>query len=87
MDDDSKSTKDELESFFAKERVEHLLEVSNEREKEVLDLRFGLTDGVIHTLAEVAKRLKISRERVRQIEESAIKKLRVFVEKQEKEKF
>ncbi len=87
VDDDSKSTKDELESFFAKERVEHLLEVSNEREKEVLDMRFGLTDGVVHTLAKVAKRLKISRERVRQIEESAIKKLRVFVAKQEKEKF
>jgi RNA polymerase primary sigma factor len=86
-DEESRSTKDELDSFFAKERVERLLEVSNEREKEVLDLRFGLTDGIIHTLAEVAKHLKISRERVRQIEENALKKLRAFVAKQEKDKF
>lgn len=86
-DEGSASTKNELDSFFAKERVERLLETSNEREREVLDLRFGLTDGVVHTLAEVSKHLKISRERVRQIEEAALKKLRVFVAKQEKEKF
>lgn len=86
-DEDSRSTKDELDSFFAKERVERLLEVSNEREREVLNMRFGLTDGVVHTLAEVAKRLKISRERVRQIEENALKKLKVFVAKHEKENF
>lgn len=85
-DEESRSTKEELDSFFVKERVERLLQVSNEREREVLDMRFGLTDGVIHTLAEVSKHLKISRERVRQIEESALKKLRVFVAKQEKER-
>jgi len=86
-EDSSTSTKEELNTFFAKERVDRLLEVPTSREKEVLDLRFGLTDGVVHTLAEVAKHLKISRERVRQIEEVALKKLRVFVAKQEKEKF
>lgn len=86
-DTDASSTRDELNSFFDKERVERLLEISNERERGVLDMRFGLTDGVVHTLAEISKRLKISRERVRQIEESALKKLRIFVEKHEKDKF
>lgn len=86
-DRDSSSTEEELDSFFTKERVERLLEVSSDREREVLDLRFGLTDGVTHTLAEVAKRLNISRERVRQIEESALKRLRSFVAKQEKDQF
>ncbi|MFH1492291.1 MAG: sigma-70 family RNA polymerase sigma factor [Candidatus Omnitrophota bacterium] len=85
--EESTSTKEDLNTFFAKERVDRLLEVPTEREREILDLRFGLTDGVVHTLAEVAKRLKISRERVRQIEEAALKKLRVFVAKQEKEQF
>jgi len=49
-----------------------------------LDMRFGLADGKPHTLAEVALKLNISRERVRQIEEVALKKLRKFVENQEK---
>jgi DNA-directed RNA polymerase sigma subunit (sigma70/sigma32) len=49
-------------------------------------LRFGLSDGVTHTLPEVAKKLGVSRERVRQIEESAIKKVRNFVNKQKREK-
>lgn len=85
-DKGSTSTKEELDYFFTKENVERLLEITNKREREVLDLRFGLTDGVIHTLAEIAKRLKVSRERVRQIEESALKKLRKFSTQQMKEK-
>ncbi|MDD5005814.1 MAG: RNA polymerase sigma factor RpoD/SigA [Candidatus Omnitrophica bacterium] len=85
-DQSSTSTKEELDSFFNKERVESLLEIPNAREKEVLDLRFGLTDGVTHTLSEVAKKLGVSRERIRQIEESAIKKVRIFASKQKKEK-
>jgi RNA polymerase primary sigma factor len=84
---ESTSTKDELDSFFVKERVERILEISSDREKEVLDLRFGLTDGVTHTLAEVAKRLSISRERVRQIEESALKKMKNFISKQDNDIF
>ena len=43
-------------------------------------MRFGLADKRTHTLAEVAKKLGVSRERIRQIEETALKKIRKFVE-------
>lgn len=84
-DKNSSITKDELDSFFNKERIERLMELVSEREREILDLRFGLKDGIIHTLAEVSKHIGVSRERVRQIEESALKKVRNFAIKQKKE--
>lgn len=68
-----------------KERVELLLEKMSPREKEILDMRFGILDGKIYTLAEIAKKFGISRERVRQIEEQALKKLRKFVKEKEQE--
>ncbi len=46
------------------------------RERQVIELRFGLADDHDHTLEEVGKKLKVTRERVRQIEERAIRKLR-----------
>lgn len=75
----------EIEHFLDKERVESLLEIMSDREKEVLDMRFGLEDGTPRTLAEVSKKLGVSRERVRQIEEEALKKLRRFMRQQEEE--
>jgi RNA polymerase primary sigma factor len=80
------SPKEEISHFLEKERIENLLERINGREKEVLDLRFGLANGQPHTLAEIAKKIGVSRERVRQIEEVALKKLRKFVSAQEKER-
>lgn len=68
-----------IEHLLDKERIASLLVGMNEREKIVLDMRFGLAKGKTHTLAEVAKTLGVSRERVRQIEENALKKLREFV--------
>lgn len=68
-----------------RERVDNLLERMSERERKILDLRFGLTDTKPQTLAVVAKKLGVSRERIRQIEETALKKLRKFVVGQEKE--
>lgn len=68
-----------IEHLLDKERVENLLEIMSERERGILDMRFGLADKRPHTLAEVAKKLGVSRERVRQIEEGALKKLRKFV--------
>lgn len=73
-----------VEAVFDKERVDNLLEKMTERERQVLDMRFGLMTGKTHTLAEVAKKLGVSRERIRQIEEEAIKKLRHVVKEQEK---
>jgi RNA polymerase primary sigma factor len=77
-------TEKEIDEFFTREEVMYLLDIVNERERKILDLRFGITDGRPHTLAEVAKQLKISRERVRQIEEEALKKLRRYVLDQQK---
>jgi len=75
-----------IERLMDKERVENLLELMSDREREILDMRFGLADSKPHTLAEVADKLGVSRERIRQIEEAALKKLRKFVVGQEKEK-
>ncbi|MFA4888848.1 MAG: RNA polymerase sigma factor RpoD/SigA [Candidatus Omnitrophota bacterium] len=75
----------EISRFMDKERVGMLLDVMAPREKQILDMRFGLEEFKPHTLAEVAKKLGLSRERVRQIEEAALKKLKRFVQQQEKE--
>ncbi|MFA5145167.1 MAG: RNA polymerase sigma factor RpoD/SigA [Candidatus Omnitrophota bacterium] len=74
-----------IEHVFDKERLNSLLDIMAGRERQILDLRFGLADTKPHTLAEVAKKLGVSRERIRQIEETALKKLRKFVEQQEGE--
>ncbi|MBF0483273.1 MAG: sigma-70 family RNA polymerase sigma factor [Candidatus Omnitrophica bacterium] len=76
---------EELESFLNKERTVEFMDELNDREKKILDLRFGLTDGEQRTLAEIAKILGVSRERVRQIEASTIKKIRDIVKQQRAE--
>ncbi len=73
----------EVEQSLDKERIADLMEKMSEREKLVLDMRFGLLEGETETLAVVAKKLGVSRERVRQIEEEALKKLRKFAKEQE----
>ncbi|MCK5213738.1 MAG: sigma-70 family RNA polymerase sigma factor [Candidatus Omnitrophica bacterium] len=77
MQDDSFISPDEqLELFFNRERAHSYLEMLSERERKILDMRFGLSDGNTHTLAEIAKVLGVSRERVRQIEAATLKKIR-----------
>lgn len=73
----------EIEQFFDKERLKSLLQLMTDREKEILDLRFGLSHAKGYTLAQIAKKLGVSRERIRQIEEAALNKLRKLVKKQE----
>ncbi|MEI7640539.1 MAG: RNA polymerase sigma factor RpoD [bacterium] len=63
-------------NVLLKEQIEKVLHTLKEREAEVLRLRFGIGDGVQHTLEEVGKIFKVTRERVRQIEAKALKKLR-----------
>jgi RNA polymerase primary sigma factor len=53
-----------------------VLEELNERERQVLIMRFGLADGKIHTLEEVGRHFKVTRERIRQLETKALAKLR-----------
>ncbi|MCA9408288.1 MAG: RNA polymerase sigma factor RpoD/SigA [Candidatus Omnitrophica bacterium] len=80
------SPDEQLEIFFNKERAMGFLEMLNERERKILELRYGLTDGTSRTLAEIAKILGVSRERVRQIESATIKKIRQIISQKEKNK-
>jgi len=59
-----------------KQRIEDVMQELNYREREILKLRFGLIDGYTYTLEEVGKIFSVTRERVRQIESKAVRKLR-----------
>jgi RNA polymerase primary sigma factor len=59
-----------------RETMQHALTALSERERQVLELRFGLTDGKDHTLEEVSRYFNVTRERIRQIEAKALRKLR-----------
>ena len=59
-----------------REQVQHVLTALSERERQVLELRFGLVDGKDHTLEEVSRYFNVTRERIRQIEAKALRKLR-----------
>lgn len=84
IEDTGASSQSQIDELLRSERIAGLLEQMNPREREILELRFGLKDGEIHTLNEAAKRFSITRERVRQIEMAALKKLRVLVTSQER---
>jgi RNA polymerase primary sigma factor len=59
-----------------REQVKNALAVLSDREREVLEMRFGLADGKDHTLEEVGQHFNVTRERIRQIEAKALRKLR-----------
>lgn len=67
---------DQATDLALKEEVRKLLDELTPRERRILELRFGLDDGVAHSLEEIGKRFGVTRERVRQIEAQAIRKLR-----------
>lgn len=85
-DEAVKSPDASITQLMNRENIESLLEFMSKRERQVLDMRFGLLDGKTHTLAEAAKKIGVSRERVRQLEEQALKKLRKFAHLQESER-
>ena len=59
-----------------KEQLNEVLDTLTDREQKVLRLRFGMTDGRARTLEEVGKEFDVTRERIRQIEAKALRKLR-----------
>lgn len=65
-----------IESVMLKDQIYTLLKDLKERERQVIVLRFGLEDGHPHTLEEVGKEFNVTRERIRQIEAKALRKLR-----------
>ena len=64
------------EGHLLKERLREILETLTDRERQVVDFRFGLTDGCSRTLEEVGRLFNVTRERIRQIEAKALRKLR-----------
>ncbi len=75
-DDDSPSPEESALKQFQKEQIQKVLETLTPREAKVLTLRFGLNGTRAHTLEEVGGMLNVTRERVRQIECKALRKLR-----------
>lgn len=67
---------DAAERAILRARIESVLDTLADREREVIALRYGLTDGQPHTLEEVARTFQVTRERIRQIEQKALKKLK-----------
>ncbi len=75
-DESSMSPEEYATNEILKEEIRGVLQTLQIREQEVLELRFGLVDGTCHTLEEVGKRFNVTRERIRQIEAKALRKLR-----------
>ena len=75
-DDESPAPHDSAAYTLLKEQLEEVMGTLTPREAKVLKLRFGLEDGKARTLEEVGKEFKVTRERIRQIEAKALRKLR-----------
>ncbi len=75
-DDSLLAPADAASNQLLKEQMQEILEQLSERERRVLEMRFGLNDGNSHTLEEVGQEFGVTRERIRQIEAKALRKLR-----------
>ncbi|MGO8671602.1 MAG: RNA polymerase sigma factor RpoD [Capsulimonadaceae bacterium] len=76
QDEDTTSPTEAATYIMLREKIEEALDQLTPRERDVLKMRFGLDDGYPHTLEEVGKHFQVTRERIRQIEAKALKKLR-----------
>lgn len=75
-DEEAQEPMDAAAREMLRDQVKNALAVLSEREREVLEMRFGLLDGKDHTLEEVGQAFNVTRERIRQIEAKALRKLR-----------
>jgi RNA polymerase primary sigma factor len=75
-DDQNSSPEDAAISSCLREQINEALNTLTEREGEILKMRFGLDDGVEYTLEQVGQRYNVTRERIRQIESKALRKLK-----------
>ena len=76
QDDDSPAPQDAAAYTLLREQLEEVMKTLTPREAKVLKLRFGLEDGKSRTLEEVGREFNVTRERIRQIEAKALRKLR-----------
>lgn len=76
QDDESLAPQDAAAYTLLKEQLEEIMQTLTPREAKVLKLRFGLEDGKARTLEEVGREFQVTRERIRQIEAKALRKLR-----------
>ena len=76
QDDEASQPSEEATYTLLREQLEEVLSTLTPREEQVLRMRFGLVDGKPHTLEEVGKQFDVTRERIRQIEAKALRKLR-----------
>lgn len=75
--DEKGLTPDQITSHsLLREKIGEIMDDLAPREREIISLRFGLTDGVTHTLEEVGKKFGVTRERIRQIEAKALEKMK-----------
>jgi RNA polymerase primary sigma factor len=74
-DEKAESPVSSASSDMLKDRIEAVLKTLTYREREIIKLRYGIGDGYTYTLEEVGKIFKVTRERVRQVEAKAIRKL------------
>ncbi len=77
-DEKTLSPEDLATNAFLQSQMRDILNSLQDRERRVLELRFGLQDGVTRTLEEVGREFGVTRERIRQIEAKALKKLKTF---------
>jgi len=75
-DDSLPAPADQASRHLLKEQMKEILSSLSERERKVLEMRFGLKDGTARTLEEVGQEFGVTRERIRQIEAKALRKLR-----------
>lgn len=86
-DDGAESPVSAATQEMLKDKIEHVLKTLTYREREIIKLRYGLGDGYTYTLEEVGRIFKVTRERVRQIEAKAVRKLQHPVRSRQLEGF
>jgi len=77
-DTEATSPEEAVVDSLLRDQIDSVLKVLNEKERQVISLRFGLDDGIPRSLEEIGRIMSVTRERVRQVEEKALKKLRNF---------
>jgi len=81
IDESTDTPEEEIIKSDMKEQIQKLLETLSEKEKKIIEMRMGFLDGETHTLEEVGNVIGVTRERIRQIEAKAIRKLRISARK------